>query len=279
MGSLPKPLLWGSSFAALYGVSYLVKDYYSGSMYEGKEKLTDKVAIVTGANSGIGKEVAFGLAKRDAKVIMACRDMIKCENARQDIVFETKNKYVYCRECDLASQQSIRDFVNLFKKEHSNLHILVNNAGVMRTPYSFTKDGIEMQIGVNHMGHFLLTNLLLDTMKASAPARIVNVSSLAHLRGNLKLHDLNSSEYYDPGEAYAQSKLANVIFTKELAKKLKGFLSSGLLWSLLFMNDSSFCRSMQFNEFASTSSLKNCLEKISRELYRLSETVIGVSRD
>ena len=92
----------------------------------------------------------------------------------------------------------------------------------MRCPRSVTEDGIETQLGVNHMGHFLLTNLLLDTLKASAPSRIINVSSTAHVRGKIKISDLNSSESYDPADAYAQSKLANVLFTRELAKKLEG---------------------------------------------------------
>jgi retinol dehydrogenase-13 len=106
--------------------------------------------------------------------------------------------------------------------EHSNLHILINNAGVMRCPLSYTDEGIEMQIGVNHMGHFLLTNLLLDTLKNSTPARIVTVSSLAHMRGHINIHDLNSDNEYDPGQAYAQSKLANVLFTVELSRRLRG---------------------------------------------------------
>ncbi|OXU25177.1 hypothetical protein TSAR_000573 [Trichomalopsis sarcophagae] len=222
MAPLPKTIIWGSTIASLTGFVYLLKDYNGGKKYEGNEKLTDKVVIVTGANTGIGKEVAHDLAKREARVIMACRDMFKCETARKQIVIDTKNKYVYCRKCDLASQESIRDFVKLFQKEHQKLHILINNAGVMRCPKSQTKEGIEMQLGVNHMGHFLLTNLLLDTLKASAPARIINVSSLAHARGKINTYDLNSNEHYDPAAAYAQSKLANVMFTKELAKRLKG---------------------------------------------------------
>lgn len=199
-----------------------MKDYVSGNMYENKEKLTDKVVIVTGANCGIGREVARDLAMREARVIMACRDMDKCENARIEIVRESQNKYVYCRKCDLASQESIREFVKQFKKENNKLHILVNNAGVMRCPKSYTKEGIELQLGVNHMGHFLLTNLLLDVIKDSAPSRIINVSSTAHKGGKIKLDDLNSEKDYEPGMAYAQSKLANILFTRELANRLKG---------------------------------------------------------
>lgn len=107
-----------------------------------------------------------------------------------------------------------------FKSERKELHILINNAGVMRCPKMLTKDGIELQLGTNHMAHFLLTNLLLDLLKQSAPSRIVNVSSLAHTRGQINVADLNSEQKYDSGDAYSQSKLANVLFTLELAKRL-----------------------------------------------------------
>lgn len=113
----------------------------------------------------------------------------------------------------------------MFKSSEDRLDVLVNNAGVMRTPKGMkTKDGFEMQLGVNHLGHFLLTNLLLDVLKKSAPSRIINVSSVAHVRGRINKEDLNSDKNYDPGEAYAQSKLANVLFTRELADRLKGVI-------------------------------------------------------
>ncbi|XP_053985639.1 retinol dehydrogenase 13-like [Hylaeus volcanicus] len=220
--NIPKPFYYFSAGVTVVGGAYLLKDYITGPLYTSNEDLTGKVVIVTGSNTGIGKEIASELANLKAKVIMACRDMEKCEMARQQIVIATKNKYVYCRECDLASQESIKKFVDQFKKEHSKLHILINNAGVMRCPKSYTKEGIEMQLGVNHIGHFLLTNLLLDVIKDSAPSRIINVSSRSHKHGKIKLKDLNSDEHYDPGQAYAQSKLANVLFTRELAKRLEG---------------------------------------------------------
>ncbi|XP_046820174.1 retinol dehydrogenase 13-like [Vespa crabro] len=220
--SISKPVYYASMIATTVGAVYLTKDYFGGKKYEGKENLEGKVIIVTGANSGIGKETARAFAARNAKVILACRNKDRCEQARKEIVIETKNKLVYCRKCDLASQESIRTFVTRFKNENSQLDILVNNGGVMRCPKSYTKEGIEMQLGVNHMGHFLLTNLLLDVLKQSAPSRIINVSSNAHLKGKLQVKDLNSMENYDPYEAYAQSKLANILFTRELAKKLKG---------------------------------------------------------
>nr|CAD7414068.1 unnamed protein product [Timema poppensis] len=151
-----------------------------------------------------------------------CRTYVSDPRAREEIVLETKNKYLYCRECDLASQSSIRNFVKRFGKEQSKLDILINNAGVMRCPYTKTQDGIELQLGVNHIGHFLLTNLLLPKLQASAPSRIINVSSVAHMRGKINTKDLNSENDYDPGEAYNQSKLANILFTRELARRLQG---------------------------------------------------------
>ncbi|XP_023031495.1 retinol dehydrogenase 12-like [Drosophila willistoni] len=153
---------------------------------------------------------------------MACRDMKKCKETRQEIVDETKNNNIFTRLLDLSSLDSIRQFAKDFKAEQTKLHILINNAGVMRCPRNLTKDGFEMQIGVNHMGHFLLTHLLLDVLKASAPSRILNVSSSAHYLGKINSEDLNSEKSYSEGDAYNQSKLANILFTRELAKRLEG---------------------------------------------------------
>lgn len=148
--------------------------------------------------------------------------MAKCEEARKEIVLSTMNKNVFCRELDLASFSSIKNFAKRFKAEQSRLDILINNAGVMRCPRQVTNEGFEMQIGVNHLGHFLLTHLLLDFLKASSPSRIVNVSSIAHARGFIDTSDFNSEQSYDPKKAYEQSKLANVLFTRELTKRLEG---------------------------------------------------------
>ncbi|CAH1163561.1 unnamed protein product [Phaedon cochleariae] len=220
----PKPVIYGSAIAAAYGFACLCKEIVGGPRYQGFDTsdAEDKIIIITGSNTGIGKETAWELARRGARVVMACRDMDKCESAREEIVLDTKNKYVYCRKCDLASLESIREFVKKFKSEQKRLDVLINNAGVMRTPNSKTKDGFEMQLGVNHMGHFLLTNLLLDLLKNSAPSRIINVASVAHKRGKINKEDLNSDKRYDGSEAYAQSKLANILFTKELAERLEG---------------------------------------------------------
>ncbi|XP_071453831.1 retinol dehydrogenase 13-like isoform X2 [Hetaerina americana] len=193
-----------------------------GKRFQAPSRADGKVVIITGSNTGIGKETAREMARRGAKVIMACRDGNKCEKTREEIVLETKNKYVYCRSCDLSSQDSVRKFVERFNKEENRLDILINNAGVMRCPRSLTNEGIEMQLGVNHMGHFLLTNLLLDKLMESAPSRIINVSSVAHKRGKINKEDLNSEKSYDAAASYNQSKLANILFTRELAKKLEG---------------------------------------------------------
>nr|XP_023025613.1 retinol dehydrogenase 12-like [Leptinotarsa decemlineata] len=221
---MPKYFVLGSTIAAGFGVACLTKEWLGGLNYQGSDTAVaeGKVVIITGANTGIGKETAWELAKRGARVYMACRDMKRCETAREEIVLNTKNKYVYCRKCDLASLESVREFAENFKAREKKLDVLINNAGVMKTPKSKTKEGFEMQLGVNHMGHFLLTNLLLDRLKESAPSRIINVTSVAHKSGKLQKDDLNSDRNYDSYGAYAQSKLANVLFTKELARRLEG---------------------------------------------------------
>ncbi|KAK7507085.1 hypothetical protein BaRGS_00001936, partial [Batillaria attramentaria] len=197
-------------------------DYMSGGRFNGKERIPGKTVIVTGANTGIGKETAKELARRGGRVILACRDLERAEKARAEIVLETANRNVVVKLLDLASMGSIRAFAKDINATEPHVDILINNAGIMRCPKMLTEDGFEMQLGVNHLGHFLLTMLLLDKIKASAPSRIVNVSSLAHVRGQINFDDLNTAKSYDPGVAYAQSKLANVLFTRELAKKLDG---------------------------------------------------------
>lgn len=187
------------------------------------EKLEGKVVVITGANTGIGKETAIDLAKRGAeKVIIACRDMEKANAAVKDIIESSGNENVVCMKLDLSDSKSIREFAEAINKDEPKLNILINNAGVMVCPFGKTADGFEMQIGVNHLGHFLLTYLLLDLIKKSAPARIINVSSMAHSWGSINLEDLNSEKHYDKNKAYAQSKLANVLFTRSLAKRLEG---------------------------------------------------------
>ncbi|NXK54235.1 RDH12 dehydrogenase, partial [Chauna torquata] len=197
------------------------RSYVAGRQCKSTAKLDGKVVIITGANTGIGKETARDLAGR-GKVIVACRDVAKAEAAASEIRAETGNQQVIVKKLDLADTKSIREFADNFLAEEKDLHILINNAGVMLCPYSKTADGFEMHLGVNHLGHFLLTFLLLERLKQSAPARIVNVSSLAHHVGRIRFHDLHGEKSYNRGLAYCHSKLANVLFTRELARRLQG---------------------------------------------------------
>ncbi|XP_017027221.1 retinol dehydrogenase 12 isoform X1 [Drosophila kikkawai] len=203
-------------------IAFCLRLYMQGGKFRKQTDETGKVAIVTGGNTGLGKETVMELARRGATIYMACRNKEKGEKARREIVKTTGNSNVFSRECDLSSQDSIREFVSGFKKEQRELHILINNAGVFWVPRSLTKEGYEMHLGVNHIGHFLLTHLLLDVLKRSAPSRVVVVSSKAHERGQIQSEDINSNRSYDEGVAYCQSKLANILFARELAIRLEG---------------------------------------------------------
>ncbi|XP_058281119.1 retinol dehydrogenase 13 isoform X3 [Hylobates moloch] len=199
------------------------RDYVTGGACPSKATISGKTVIVTGANTGIGKQTALELARRGGNIILACRDMGKCEAAAKYIRGETLNHHVNARHLDLASLKSIREFAAKIIEEEERVDILINNAGVMRCPHWTTEDGFEMQFGVNHLGHFLLTNLLLDKLKASAPSRIINLSSLAHVAGHIDFDDLNwQTRKYNTKAAYCQSKLAIVLFTKELSRRLQG---------------------------------------------------------
>ncbi|KAA0201513.1 hypothetical protein HAZT_HAZT005400 [Hyalella azteca] len=218
----PRIIFYLSAGGVAVGSIVLFKELLGGSNYSGPEMLEGKTVIVTGSNTGIGRETALELARRKARVIMACRNLTKCKLARKEIIAETLNRNVVCRECDLSSFESIRQFAARICAKESTVDILINNAGVMRCPRTLSKDGIELQLATNHLGHFLLTMLLLDKITASENGRIVNVSSIAHMRGSINFDDLNSEKNYDPSSAYDQSKLANVMFTLRLAKELQG---------------------------------------------------------
>uniref|UniRef100_A0A8D3DGB3 Retinol dehydrogenase 12, like n=1 Tax=Scophthalmus maximus TaxID=52904 RepID=A0A8D3DGB3_SCOMX len=212
--------LFCNGYTKKHVISSCARNYFR-TPWSCDARLDDRTAVITGANTGIGRETALDLARRGAKVIIACRDMEKAEAAVKEVIESSGNSNVHCMKLDLADTKSIREFAEAINKE-SKLNILINNAGVMVCPYGKTADGFEMQIGVNHLGHFLLTHLLLDLVKRSAPARIVTVSSMAHSWGTINLEDINSEKGYNKGKAYAQSKLANVLFTHSLAKKLEG---------------------------------------------------------
>uniref|UniRef100_A0A3Q2YVI7 Si:dkey-73n8.3 n=1 Tax=Hippocampus comes TaxID=109280 RepID=A0A3Q2YVI7_HIPCM len=179
-------------------------------------------AIVTGANTGIGKETAKDLAARGARVILACRDMAKGEQAARDIMREVSCAKVVARHLDLADTKSICQFAENIYNTEKALHYLINNAGVALCAFATTVDGFETQFGVNHLGHFFLTFLLLDLLKHSAPSRVITLSSIAHIMGRIQFDDLAVENNYHPARAYAQSKLANVLFTRELAKRTEG---------------------------------------------------------
>jgi NAD(P)-dependent dehydrogenase (short-subunit alcohol dehydrogenase family) len=186
-------------------------------------EMKGKVCIVTGSNTGIGKETARGLAARGATVILACRDLAKAEVAREDIARSTGNREVKAMALDLGSKKSILGFVERFQGEHQRLDVLVNNAGVWTTSRTTTVDGFETTFGVNHLGTFLLTRELLPVLKASAPARVVVLSSKLHYQGKMAWEDLEyrNRKFRGP-QAYSQSKLANVLFTLALARRLEG---------------------------------------------------------
>ncbi len=182
---------------------------------------TDRVYLVTGANSGIGKAIAAGLARTGGTVVMACRDASRGEAARQDILRETGNSHVDLMIVDLASEASIRAFAAAFQQRYPRLDVLINNAGVYTSHREVTVDGLERQFEVNYLAGFLLTLLLLDRLKSSAPSRIVNISSSAHYGGRIRFDDLQGERRYGGFRAYGQSKLAQVLFTQELARRLE----------------------------------------------------------
>ncbi|WP_287582981.1 SDR family oxidoreductase [Candidatus Borrarchaeum sp.] len=183
--------------------------------------MNGKICMITGANSGIGKATALGLAEMDATVIMVCRNQKWGKDAREEIREKTGNQSVDLLIADLSSQKAMIQLVADFKSKYQNLHVLINNAGVLLQNRSVTIDGIETTFAVNFLAPFLLTHLLLDTIKASAPARIINVSSATHTWSHLNLDDLQNENRYDAWTAYSQSKLALILFTYELAKRLK----------------------------------------------------------
>lgn len=181
-----------------------------------------KTCLVTGASNGVGLETAVGLAKLGATVVMTARNEAKGKAALADVISRSGSENVDLMMVDFASMASVRKFADEFRSKYDRLEVLVNNAGAVNMSRSETEDGFETTFGVNHLGYFLLTNLLLDVIEASAPARIVNVSSRAHARATMDFDDLNAEKSYRGFTVYGRSKLANVLFTYELARRLEG---------------------------------------------------------
>jgi len=217
--------LVGGGLCTMIGGVVLWKDTVAGRKYEyvkSEEEISQavegKTFVITGANSGIGQQTARILAEKKGKVYMACRDMKKCEDVRTDIVLTTKNKYVYCRKCDLSSLESIQQFAQSFASQEEKCDVLINNAGVMNCRKMLTKDGFEMQLGVNHLGHFLLSHLLKPQLISAGNSRIIYLMNLDYRQGVINFSDLNSSEAYDKNVAFTQSQLANMLTVKQLSK-------------------------------------------------------------
>lgn len=181
--------------------------------------LQGKVAIVTGANAGIGFETAKALAIKGAHVIFACRNEQKGNNALHKIQKYKADSSVEYIHLDLSDSKSVKQFANAFSEKFKELNILINNAGVMMIPHHLkTKDGFEMQFGTNHLGHFALTGMLLKCIKNTEDSRIITVSSSGHKFGKIDFTNLNAEKEYDRANAYAQSKLANILFAYHLQK-------------------------------------------------------------
>jgi NAD(P)-dependent dehydrogenase (short-subunit alcohol dehydrogenase family) len=180
-----------------------------------------RLAIVTGANSGLGLVTARELARAGARVVMACRNLDKGHSAVEAIRADAPDAEVQLDELDLASLASVRDFAERFRATHDGLDLLINNAGVMGTPRRRTADGFELQFGTNHLGHFALTTALLDAMEGRDDARVVTLSSTAHKMGRINFDNLNGDRHYFRWNAYGQSKLANLLFALELDRRLR----------------------------------------------------------
>ncbi|XP_050462665.1 retinol dehydrogenase 12-like [Cataglyphis hispanica] len=197
-----------------------------------KARLVGKTVVITGANTGIGKETARDLYRRGARVILACRDLQKAEDALEDLKknppsradreqFQGNPGDLVIYQLDLSSLKSVKECAKTLLMKESAIHVLINNAGVMMCPQEITEDGFDLQLQTNYISHFLLTLLLLPKMQSSEPiCRILNVSSRIHIFGAIH-DDLNLKDSYTPLKAYMQSKLANILFTKELARRLK----------------------------------------------------------
>lgn len=206
-----------------------------------------RVCLITGATSGIGKETARSLAALGASLVLPARDTRKGEATKKGLVESTGNSEIEMLECDLSSFESIAGFCDRFREKHEKLHVLINDAGVWEKRRGVSKDGIELTFATNFLAPFLMTNLLLPTIKRSAPARVINVTSDLH-GGEVDFKDIEGKERFRPMNAYRQSKLEDILFTRELSRRLEGSgvtancLMPGFVRTGLFRNASPFTR-------------------------------------
>lgn len=183
--------------------------------------MTKKIAIITGANAGLGYEESKHLAKLGYRLIMACRNVEKGLKAKKELLKKHPDTVIDVVELDLSQQKSVKTFADLVKKDHQRLDLLINNAGIMMTPYKKTEDGFENQLATNYLGHFALTGYLLPLLKSTENSRVVSLSSLAHRWSNIRFYDPNFKKGYDKKAAYGQSKFACLVFAYELDRRFK----------------------------------------------------------
>lgn len=190
--------------------------------------MTQKLAIITGANAGLGFEISKVLVSVNYRIIMACRDVAKGHKAKDSIIKEFPNALIDVLQLDLSSQKSVANFADLVKFDCKHLDLLINNAGMMMTPYKKTEDGFENQLATNYLGHFTLTGLLLPLLNAAPSARVISLSSLAHRWSGVRFDDINFENAYDKKAAYGQSKFACLMFGYELDRRLKAANSNAI---------------------------------------------------
>ncbi|XP_078347257.1 retinol dehydrogenase 12-like [Oculina patagonica] len=237
--------------AGLAFVYYRLRCYFAGGVCKNAVSMKGKTVIITGANTGLGKQTALELARRQARVILACRSLERGQKAAEEIRSKVKGAEVVVKSLDLSSLESVRKFAEEILKEEARLDVLINNAGLsMDPPTPKTQDGFEIHYGVNHLGHFLLTNLLLDLLEKSAPSRIVVVASSLAKFARIDFDNIHGEKSKDvigrrdhKTGPYAQSKLANMLFAHELNKRLPdgvtvNSLCPGLCWTELFRHSS-----------------------------------------
>ncbi len=184
--------------------------------------MKNKTVLITGANSGIGKATAMDLASKGAHIVMVCRNKEKAEIAKKEIIEKTKNNTIDIIIADISSLNDVRRAAKEFSQNHSKLDVLINNAGLIFGQRENSVDGIEATFATNHLGHFLLTHLLLDTIKNTAKARIIHLSSVAHTMAKPNWDDIENKKKYDFARVYAEAKLYTLMFSNELAKRLEG---------------------------------------------------------